>query len=145
MTYKQVYQILLQFAKLTKWQVVEREIKDRSVDGYIDVVPRRIIIDTKQSVKRRCVTLSHELIGHGMQWDSNKKKFRRFFNAFRLPNTKENRHYISYVEINASKRAAKFLKAIGIKRAEKLFEELNKGDDIKWLKIFWEDRYLQDR
>ncbi len=146
MTYKVLYQVLLGMAKSSHWKVSESPMKrDQGADGYIDVEMRRIVIQQDLSYKRKCVTLSHELIGHGMQWDSSKKKFRRFFNAYRLPDTKKNRRYVSFVEIDASRRAAKFFKAIGIKGANKLFEELGNGEEVKWLKIFWADRYLLER
>ncbi len=143
MTYKVLYQVLLEIAKLSHWKVSESPMKrDPGADGYIDVDIRRIVIQKDLSYKRKCITLAHELIGHGQQWDLGKKKFRRFFNSYRLPNTKKNRRYISFVEIDASCRAAKFFKTIGIKQPEKLFEELGDKEEVKWLKMCWADRYL---
>ncbi len=142
------YQIILSFllilAKQSKWRVIFRKNLPSYVDGYITPKIRTITIEKNHTDKRKCIILAHELLGHAQQWDSKDKKWRRYFSEYKLPNTKRNLEYVASVEIDASKRGAKFLKSVGFKDADSYFEELNKKEII-WLKPYWGEMYLKPK
>ncbi len=143
--YSRIYDILRSFAKLMGWRVLVRNKLSKQTAGYITPENRTIVIGGTDSYKRKCIVLSHELIGHGVQWDSGNKKFRRYFHPYKLPNTKRNLDYITFVECDASRRGAKFLKALGFPEPEKCFEELDKNQVLSWLRPFWAKMYLKPK
>ncbi len=141
--YSRIYYTLRSIAKLMGWRVLVKNKLSKQTAGYITTENRTIVIAGTDSYKRRCIVLSHELIGHGVQWDSKDKRFRRFFHPWKLPNTKRNLDFVTLVEVDASRRGAKFLRTLGFPNPERYFEELDKNQVRSWLRPFWEKMYLK--